>query len=100
MPFTHHLSFTPDPDAAVAFYAALGITIAPRPLPERLRAAGVPPHLLGVAVVADLDVRRDALIAVGAQPLGPARDGFARLRDPQGAVFAIASIFLSRSPSL
>lgn len=90
---------TTDVEAAHAFYArVLGVddsTIVP--LHEQARARGARAHWLGFVDVtpSELDAASAALVARGAQPLGPKwvnPEGLeaAVLRDPGGAVVALA----------
>jgi len=111
---------TTDPDAAADFYGTVaGLKVAEGggppilmsggseveherivgrvvSLPERARAAGAPAHWLGHVAVADPDGALRRLVELGGERLGPmGEDGegrpFAAVRDPQGAVFALAS---------
>jgi predicted enzyme related to lactoylglutathione lyase len=100
--FVHYELRTTDVDAARAFYADLfepsfwstDVTLAP--LPERVRALGVPSHWLGHLAVDDVDGTVEHLRAHGAEPRGPTvreDGGSARaiLRDPFGAILAVSS---------
>ena len=94
---------TTDADAARAFYGAvLGHDRAVIwPLHEQARARGAQPHWLGHIAADDVDRTAEAFVARGAMRLGPTqtRDGgqFAVLRDPGGAVVAVASLPLNAS---
>ena len=88
---------TTDVAAARAFYRALlgehGLPIVP--LPEAAAARGAPAHWLGHLGVDDLERAASAFVARGAVRLGPTREtgggAIAILRDPEGAVLALAS---------
>jgi predicted enzyme related to lactoylglutathione lyase len=89
---------TTDADAARAFYAnILGHDRATIwPLHEQARARGARPHWLGHLGTADVEATATAFVKRGAMRLGPTvatPDGgqFAVLRDPGGAVVAVAT---------
>lgn len=89
--FCHYQLRTTDIAAARAFYG----TFVDHPLdivalPEPARAAGAPAHWLGHIGVDDVAATAEAFVARGAVRLGPQRADLAVLRDPGGAVIALA----------
>lgn len=94
---------TTDADAARVFYRAVaGLAPGESPaitvtaLPQAALARGARPHWLGHLAVDGVDDATQRLLALGAQPLGPARrtdDGssLVTLRDPFGAMLALRS---------
>lgn len=94
MRFFRYLMRTTDVDRARAFYESiLGDRSPPIALlPESAIARGARPHWLGIIGVKDLELRTEAFVARGAQPLGvPGHTGLSLLRDPGGALVALAS---------
>jgi predicted enzyme related to lactoylglutathione lyase len=97
-------------NAARAFYTEVlgaqfwgpGVSLAP--LPERAAAMGAPAHWLGHIGTTDVEAAAARIVEGGGQQLGPiskAADGssVAVLRDPFGAVMAVASGTSSPPPS-
>lgn len=103
--FCRYALRTLDVEAARRFYAETlgldlpdgasdGSALEVRPLPDRARDKGAPPHWLGHIGVRDLGRTEARLIELGAEKLGrrvETEDGaaLAALRDPWGAVLAI-----------
>ncbi len=103
--FTRLQLRTTDVSAAQAFYAEVfgDADLDVVPLPEMAAAAGAPSHWLGHLGVDDVEGVATAFVGYGATRLGPTRPGpdgetVALLRDPGGAVVALAS-GLHESPS-
>jgi len=85
-------------------HAARGRLGSVAPVPERARAQGAPAHWFGQLQVDDVDAAAAAWTARGGQVLGPvqrAPEGdLAVVRDPQGAVLALAARPLASAPGV
>ncbi len=93
---------TTDVEGARSFYGALlgaraaDASLGFAALPENARARGAPAHWLGHVAVLDVEAVADRIVAAGGARLGPPTRrpaGLTRavLRDPFGAVVAVAS---------